>query len=74
MHGSTGGGWKRSLGYRASPRPYGDSLWKFCILTCAVLALHEPLLGPAGPQQDLALALIVSRVVAPGSKLSTLAW
>ena len=32
------------------------------------------LLGPAGPQRDLALALIVSRVVAPGSKLSTLAW
>jgi len=32
------------------------------------------LLGPAGPQRDLALALIVSRVVAPASKLSTLAW
>jgi hypothetical protein len=32
------------------------------------------LLGPAGRQRDLALALIVSRVVAPGSKLSTLAW
>jgi Transposase DDE domain len=32
------------------------------------------LLGPAGPPRDLALALIVSRVVAPGSKLSTLAW
>jgi hypothetical protein len=32
------------------------------------------LLGPAGPQRDLALALVVSRVVAPGSKLSTLAW
>jgi hypothetical protein len=32
------------------------------------------LLGPAGPQRDLALALIISRVVAPGSKLSTLAW
>jgi Transposase DDE domain len=30
--------------------------------------------GPAGRQRDLALALIVSRVVAPGSKLSTLAW
>jgi len=32
------------------------------------------LLGPAGPQRDLALALVVSRVVAPASKLSTLSW
>src|SRR5689334_10866374 len=32
------------------------------------------LLGPAGPQRDLALALVISRVVAPGSRLSTLAW
>jgi hypothetical protein len=32
------------------------------------------LLGPAGRRRDLALALIVSRVVQPGSKLSTLAW
>jgi hypothetical protein len=32
------------------------------------------LLGPPGPQRDLALALVISRVVAPGSKLSTLAW
>jgi hypothetical protein len=32
------------------------------------------LLGPAGPQRDLAMALIISRVVRPGSKLSTLAW
>jgi hypothetical protein len=32
------------------------------------------LLGPAGPQRHLALALVISRVVAPGSKLSTLAW
>jgi hypothetical protein len=30
--------------------------------------------GPACPQRDLALALIVSRVVRPGSKLSTLTW
>src|ERR1035438_7453744 len=29
------------------------------------------LLGPAGRQRDLALALIISRVVRPGSKLST---
>src|SRR5690349_15288903 len=32
------------------------------------------LLGPAGRQRDLALAMIISRVVQPGSKLSTLAW
>jgi len=32
------------------------------------------LLGPAGHQRDLALALIISRVVRPGSKLSTRAW
>jgi hypothetical protein len=32
------------------------------------------LLGPASRQRDLALALVISRVVAPGSKLSTLTW
>ena len=32
------------------------------------------LLGPACRRRDLALALVVSRVVAPASKLSTLAW
>jgi hypothetical protein len=32
------------------------------------------LLGPAGRHRDLALALVISRVVKPGSKLSTLAW
>ena len=32
------------------------------------------LLGPAGRARDLALALVISRVVKPGSKLSTLAW
>jgi hypothetical protein len=32
------------------------------------------LLGPAGRQRDLTLALIISRVVQPGSKLSTLTW
>ena len=31
-------------------------------------------LGPSGPQRDLALALVISRVVAPASKLSTLTW
>jgi hypothetical protein len=32
------------------------------------------LLGPAGRQRDLALALIIARVIAPASKLSTLTW
>jgi hypothetical protein len=32
------------------------------------------MLGPACPQRDLALALIISRVTAPASKLSTLTW
>ena len=32
------------------------------------------LLGPAGRERDLAMALIVSRVVHPGSKLATAAW
>ncbi len=32
------------------------------------------LLGAAGRQRDLALALVISRVIAPASKLSTLAW
>jgi hypothetical protein len=32
------------------------------------------LLGPPGRPRDLALALIISRVVAPASKLATLAW
>ena len=39
----------------------------------ARLGLPE-LLGPAGRQRDLALALIISRVIQPGSKLSTRAW
>jgi hypothetical protein len=32
------------------------------------------LLGPPGPQRDLAYALVVSRVARPGSKLSTAGW
>ena len=32
------------------------------------------LLGPAGRHRDLALALIISRVVKPASKLATLTW
>jgi hypothetical protein len=32
------------------------------------------LLGPPGPQRDLAFALIISRVIRPASKLSTAGW
>jgi len=32
------------------------------------------LLGPAGPERDLAAALVVARVVAPASKLATTRW
>ena len=32
------------------------------------------LLGPPGPQRDLAYALIISRVIRPASKLSTAGW
>ena len=32
------------------------------------------ILGPPGPARDLAYALIISRVLRPGAKLSTLAW
>ena len=36
--------------------------------------LGGALLGPASRERNLALALIVSRVVRPGSKLSTVGW
>ena len=39
----------------------------------SALGLPE-LLGPAGRDRDLALALVISRVVRPRPKLSTLAW
>ena len=32
------------------------------------------LLGPPGPERDLAYALVISRVLRPASKLSTLGW
>src|SRR5689334_4695283 len=32
------------------------------------------LLGPPGPDRDLAYALIISRVLRPASKLSTISW
>jgi hypothetical protein len=61
---SAGGQVLRSL-------PHGD----VAAVMVQAKALGLPaLLGPAGRQRDLALALIVSRVVHPGTKLATLSW
>ena len=47
----------------------------FAAVHAAAVQLGLPaLLGPAGRARDLALALIISRVVQPASKLSTLTW
>jgi len=51
--------------------PHGD----VALVMAQAYALGLPaLLGPAGRQRDLALAMIVSRVVRPGPKLATLTW
>src|SRR5215469_6115798 len=54
---------------RLWPRGHIDAAWAMA----AQLGLPA-LLGPACAERDLAMALIVSRVVRPGSKLSTLTW
>jgi hypothetical protein len=51
--------------------PHGDVA---AVHAMAVKLGLPALLGPAGPQRDLALALVISRAVRPGSKLSTLGW
>lgn len=51
--------------------PHGD----VAAVMAQARALGLPaLLGPAGPARDLALALIVSRVVHPATKKATLSW
>jgi len=51
--------------------PHGD----VALVMAQAKALGLPaLLGPAGRPRDLALALIISRVVRPATKLSTLTW
>jgi len=51
--------------------PHGD----VALVMAQARALGLPaLLGPAGRQRDVALALIVSRVVRPGTKLATVTW
>jgi hypothetical protein len=54
---------------RAVPHGHVAAVWAMA----AKLGLPA-LLGPACRGRDLALALVISRVVAPASKLSTLAW
>ncbi len=51
--------------------PHGD----VAAVMVQAKALGLPaLLGPACPQRDLALALIVSRVVRPATKMATVSW
>jgi hypothetical protein len=54
---------------RSLPHGHVAAVWA----QAKVLGLPA-LLGPAGRCRDLALALIISRVVAPGPKLATLSW
>jgi len=54
---------------RSRPHGHVAAVW------AQARALGFPaLLGPAGRDRDLALALIIARVVAPGSKLATVSW
>jgi hypothetical protein len=54
---------------RALPHGHVAAVW------AQAKALDLPaLLGPAGRDRDLALALIISRVLRPGSKLATTGW
>src|SRR5262245_9496467 len=54
---------------RSAPHGHVAAAWAMA----ARLGLPA-LLGPAGPQRDLAMALVISRAVTPASKLATLAW
>jgi hypothetical protein len=54
---------------RSVPHGHAAAAWAMA----AKLGLPA-LLGPACGERDLALALVISRVVAPASKLSTLTW
>ena len=55
----------------AGPLPHGHVA---AVHAMAVRLGLPALLGPAGRPRDLALALVISRVARPGSKLSTLTW
>jgi len=51
--------------------PHGDAA---AVMAQARTLGLPALLGPAGRQRDLALALIVSRVIRPATKLATVSW
>src|SRR5512144_1019966 len=54
---------------RSTPHGHVAAVWT------QAKALGLPgLLGPAGRQRDLAMALIIARVLKPGSKLATTGW
>jgi DDE family transposase len=54
---------------RSVPHGHVAAVW------AQAVALGLPgLLGPAGRHRDLAMALIISRVIRPGSKLATASW
>ena len=54
---------------RSVPHGHVAAVW------AQAVALGLPgLLGPAGRHRDLALALIIARVIHPGSKLATASW
>jgi hypothetical protein len=54
---------------RSVPHGHVGAVW------AQAVALGLPgLLGPAGRHRDLAMALVISRVVHPGSKLATATW
>src|SRR5262245_35530611 len=54
---------------RSLPHGHVAAVW------AQAMALGLPaLLGPAGRERDLAMALVVSRVVAPAPKLATVSW
>jgi hypothetical protein len=52
-------------------RPHGHAA---AVAAVARTLGFPALLGPPGPHRDLALALVISRVIRPASKLSTAGW
>src|ERR1700733_10520399 len=52
-------------------RPHGHAA---AVAAMARTLGFPALLGPPGPHRDLALALVISRVIRPASKLSTAGW
>jgi hypothetical protein len=67
-----GGKWCRpGPGSRSLARPHGHVA---AVMAQATVLGPPRMLGPACRERDLALALVISRVVRPKSRLSTLSW